>query len=126
MKEKNLKPGLADDLDIEDIDLKNEGPVENAEPDGYDVATGEPVYDTFDGDPEEMERLYEERLAARRAERQARYRARVRKAWFYRILAAFILIDVILLLAVGVRALGGKLHFGKQGETQESVLNPGS
>ncbi|MGO4995969.1 polysaccharide deacetylase family protein [Oribacterium sp. Sow4_G1_1] len=106
--------------------MKNEGPVENAEPDGYDVATGEPVYDTFDEDPEEMERLYEERLAARRAERQARYRARVRKAWFYRILAAFILIDVILLLVVGVRALGGKLHFGKQGETQESVLNPGS
>ena len=126
MKEKNLKQGLADDLDIEDIDLKNEGPVENAEPDGYDVATGEPVYDTFDEDPEEMERLYEERLAARRAERQARYRARVRKAWFYRILAAFILSDVILLLGVGGRALGGKLHFGKQGETQESVLNPGS
>lgn len=122
MKEKNLKQGLADDLDIEDIDLKNEGPVENAEPDGYDVATGEPVYDTFDEDPEEMERLYEERLAARRA----RYRARVRKAWFYRILAVFILIDVILLLVVGVRALGGKLHLGKQGETQESVLNPGS
>ena len=126
MKEKNLKQGLADDLDIEDIDLKNEGPVENAEPDGYEVEKNEQENDTEDDDPEEMERQYEERLAARRAERQARYRARVRKAWFYRILAAFILIDVILLLVVGVRALGGKLHFGKRGETQESVLNPGS
>ena len=135
MKEKNLKQGSADDLDIEDIDLTNEGPVENSEPDGYDVATGEPVYDTYEGeddadsedaDPEEMERLYEERLAARRAERQARHRARVRKAWFYRILATFILIDLILLLVVGVRALSGKLSFGKRGETQESVLNPGS
>ncbi len=126
MKEKNLNHGSADDLDIEDIDLTEERPVENSDADGYDVATGEPVYDTFDGDPEEMERLYEERLAARRAERQARHRARVRKAWFYRILAAFILIDVILLLVVGVRALGGKLSLGKRGETQESVLNPGS
>ena len=51
--------------------------------------TGEPVYDTYEGendadsdeaDPEEMERRYEERLAARRAEHQPRYRARVRKA----------------------------------------------
>lgn len=112
-----------------DVDMdaqEDEAYPAETEPDGYDVATGEPVYDTFDEDPEEMERLYEERLAARRAERQARYRARVRKAWFYRILAAFILIDVILLLVVGVRALGGKLHLGKQGETQESVLNPGS
>ena len=75
------------------------------EADGYDVVTGEPVYDTYadeddaeyaesdDADPEEMERLYEERLAARRAERQARHRARVRRAWFYRILAAFVLIE---------------------------------
>lgn len=127
--------GSKSELDLEDIDLNEDEDVDaqedevyptETEADGYDVATGEPVYDTFDEDPEEMERLYEERLAARRAERQARYRARVRKAWFYRILAAFILIDVILLLVVGVRALGGKLHLGKQGETQESVLNPGS
>lgn len=133
MREKNMGRGSKSELDLEDIDLNEDVdaqedeayPIET-EADGYDVATGEPVYDTFDEDPEEMERLYEERLAARRTERQARYRARVRKAWFYRILAAFILIDVILLLVVGVRALGGKLHFGKQGETQESVLNPGS
>lgn len=116
-----------DDQKSSDMDMDAQYPT-GTEPDGYDVATGEPVYDTFDEDPEEMERQYEERLAARRAERQARYRARVRKAWFYRILAAFILIDVILLLVVGVRAIGGKLHFGKRGETQEqeSVLNPGS
>ena len=131
MKEKNLNHGSADDLDIEDIDLTEERPVENSEADGYDVVTGEPVYATYedeaeDADPEEMERLYEERLAARRAERQARHRARVRKAWFYRILAAFVLIDLILLFVVGVRALGGKLSLGKRGETQESVLNPGS
>lgn len=135
MREKNVGQGSDPDLDIEDIGLDEDVDMDaqeddvypaETEADGYDVATGEPVYDTFDGDPEEMERLYEERLAARRAERQARHRARVRKAWFYRILAAFILIDVILLLAVGVRALGGKLHFGKRGETQESVLNPGS
>lgn len=127
--------GSESELDLEDIDLNEDVNVDaqedevyptETEADGYDVATGEPVYDTFDEDPEEMERLYEERLAARRAERQARYRARVRKAWFYRILAAFILIDVILLFVVGARALGGKLHFGKQGETQESVLNSGS
>lgn len=131
MREKNVGRGSESDLELKDIDLDEEAQGDEAYPteaeaDGYDVATGEPVYDTFDEDPEEMERLYEERLAARRAERQARYRARVRKAWFYRILAAFILIDVILLLVVGVRALGGKLHFGKRGETQESVLNPGS
>ena len=133
MREKNMGRGSESELDLEDIDLnedvdaqEDEAYPTETEADGYDVATGEPVYDTFDEDPEEMERLYEERLAARRAERQARYRARVRKAWFYRILAAFILIDVILLLVVGVRALGGKLHLGKQGETQESVLNPGS
>lgn len=133
MREKNVSRGSEPDLDIEDIGLDEDMDAQEddvypaeTEADGYDVATGEPVYDTFDGDPEEMERLYEERLAARRAERQARHRARVRKAWFYRILAAFILIDVILLLVVGVRALGGKLHFGKRGETQESVLNPGS
>lgn len=133
MREKNVSRGSEQDLDIEDIGLDEdmdaqEDDVYPAETkaDGYDVATGEPVYDTFDGDPEEMERLYEERLAARRAERQARHRARVRKAWFYRILAAFILIDLILLLVVGVRALGGKLSLGKRGETQESVLNPGS
>ena len=73
MREKNVGQGSDPDLDIQDID------------DAYDVATGEPVYDTYEGeddadsedaDPEEMERLYEERLAARRAERQARYRAR--------------------------------------------------
>lgn len=133
MREKNVIRGSEQDLDIEDIGLDEDMDAQEddvypaeTEADGYDVATGEPVYDTFDGDPEEMERLYEERLAARRAERQARHRARVRKAWFYRILAAFILIDVILLLVVGVRALGGKLSFGKRGETQESVLNPGS
>ena len=133
MSEKNVSRGSEQDLDIEDIGLDEDMDAQEddvypaeTEADGYDVATGEPVYDTFDGDPEEMERLYEERLAARRAERQARHRARVRKAWFYRILAAFILIDVILLLVVGVRALGGKLSFGKRGETQESVLNPGS
>ena len=133
MREKNVSRDSEQDLDIEDIGLDEDMDAQEddvypaeTEADGYDVATGEPVYDTFDGDPEEMERLYEERLAARRAERQARHRARVRKAWFYRILAAFILIDVILLLVVGVRALGGKLSFGKRGETQESVLNPGS
>lgn len=133
MREKNVRRGSEQDLDIEDIGLDEDMDAQEdevypteTEADGYDVATGEPVYDTFDEDPEEMERLYEERLAARRAERQARYRARVRKAWFYRILAAFILIDVILLFVVGARALGGKLHFGKQGETQESVLNSGS
>lgn len=135
MREKNMGRGSESELDLEDIDLNEDVNVDaqedevyptETEADGYDVATGEPVYDTFDEDPEEMERLYEERLAARRAERQARYRARVRKAWFYRILAAFILIDVILLFVVGARALGGKLHFGKQGETQESVLNSGS
>ena len=133
MREKNVSRDSEQDLDIEDIGLDEDMDAQEddvypaeTEADGYDVATGEPVYDTFDEDPEEMERLYEERLAARRAERQARYRARVRKAWFYRILAAFILIDVILLLVVGVRALGGKLHLGKQGETQESVLKPGS
>ena len=133
MREKNVSRGSEQDLDIEDIGLDEDMDAQEddvypaeTEADGYDVATGEPVYDTFDGDPEEMERLYEERLAARRAERQARHRARVRKAWFYRILAAFILIDVILLLVVGVRALGGKLSLGKRGETQESVLNPGS
>ncbi len=125
-------PSSSDQWDVEkssDVDM--DAPEDDAYPteteaDGYDVATGEPVYDTFDGDPEEMERRYEERLAARRAERQARHRARVRKAWFYRVLAAFILIDVILLLAVGVRALGRRLHVGKQGVMQESVLNPGS
>ena len=126
MREKNVGRGSGSDLNLEDIDLCEELTSASderddqkssdmdmdaqystgTEPDGYDVATGEPVYDTFDEDPEEMERQYEERLAARRAERQARYRARVRKAWFYRILAAFILIDVILLLVVGVRALG--------------------
>ena len=133
MREKNVSRGSEQDLDIEDIGLDEDMDAQEddvypaeTEADGYDVATGEPVYDTFDGDPEEMERLYEERLAARRAERQARHRARVRKAWFYRILAAFILIDLILLFVVGVRALGGKLSFGKRGETQESVLNPGS
>lgn len=133
MSEKNVSRGSEQDLDIEDIGLDEDMDAQEddvypaeTEADGYDVATGEPVYDTFDGDPEEMERLYEERLAARRAERQARHRARVRKAWFYRILAAFILIDLILLLVVGVRALSGKLSFGKRGETQESVLNPGS
>ena len=133
MREKNVSRGSEQDLDIEDIGLDEDMDAQEddvypaeTEADGYDVATGEPVYDTFDGDPEEMERLYEERLAARRAERQARHRARVRKAWFYRILAAFVLIDVILLLVVGVRALGGKLSLGKRGETQESVLNPGS
>lgn len=133
MREKNVSRDSEQDLDIEDIGLDEDMDAQEddvypaeTEADGYDVATGEPVYDTFDGDPEEMERLYEERLAARRAERQARHRARVRKAWFYRILAAFILIDVILLLVVGVRALGGKLSLGKRGETQESVLNPGS
>ena len=133
MREKNVSRGSEQDLDIEDIGLDEDMDAQEddvypaeTEADGYDVATGEPVYDTFDGDPEEMERLYEERLAARRAERQARHRARVRKAWFYRILAAFILIDLILLLVVGVRALGGKLSLGKRGETQESVLNPGS
>lgn len=133
MREKNVSRGSEQDLDIEDIGLDEDMDAQEddvypaeTEADGYDVATGVPVYDTFDGDPEEMERLYEERLAARRAERQARHRARVRKAWFYRILAAFILIDVILLLVVGVRALGGKLSLGKRGETQESVLNPGS
>lgn len=133
MREKSMVRGSKSELDLEDIDLNEDVDAQEdevypteTEADGYDVATGEPVYDTFDEDPEEMERLYEERLAARRAERQARYRARVRKAWFYRILAVFILIDVILLLVVGVRALGGKLHLGKQGETQESVLNPGS
>ena len=133
MRDKNVRRGSEQDLNIEDIGLDEDMDAQEddvypaeTEADGYDVATGEPVYDTFDEDPEEMERLYEERLAARRTERLARYRARVRKAWFYRILAAFILIDVILLLVVGVRALGGKLHLGKQGETQESVLNPGS
>ena len=133
MREKNVSRGSEQDLDIEDIGLDEDMDAQEddvypaeTEADGYDVATGEPVYDTFDGDPEEMERLYEERLAARRAERQARHRARVRKAWFYRILAAFVLIDVILLLVVGVRALGWKLSLGKRGETQESVLNPGS
>ena len=133
MSEKNVSRGSEQDLDIEDIGLDEDMDAQEddvypaeTEADGYDVATGEPVYDTFDADPEEMERLYEERLAARRAERQARHRARVRKAWFYRILAAFVLIDVILLLVVGVRALGGKLSLGKRGETQESVLNPGS
>ena len=133
MREKNVSRGSEQDLDIEDIGLDEDMDAQEddvypaeTEADGYDVATGEPVYDTFDGDPEEMERLYEERLAARRAERQARHRARARKAWFYRILAAFILIDLILLLVVGVRALGGKLSLGKRGETQESVLNPGS
>lgn len=133
MREKNVSRDSEQDLDIEDIGLDEDMDAQEddvypaeTEADGYDVATGEPVYDTFDGDPEEMERLYEERLAARRAERQARHRARVRKAWFYRILAAFVLIDVILLFVVGVRALGGKLSFGKRGETQESVLNPGS
>ena len=77
--------GSESELDLEDIDLNEDVNVDaqedevyptETEPDGYDVATGEPVYDTFDEDPEEMERLYEERLAARRAERQARYRAR--------------------------------------------------
>ncbi len=133
MSEKNVSRGSEQDLDIEDIGLDEDMDAQEddvypaeTEADGYDVATGEPVYDTFDADPEEMERLYEERLAARRAERQARHRARVRKAWFYRILAAFVLIDLILLFVVGVRALGGKLSFGKRGETQESVLNPGS
>lgn len=133
MREKNVSRDSEQDLDIEDIGLDEDMDAQEddvypaeTEADGYDVATGEPVYDTFDGDPEEMERLYEERLAARRAERQARHRARMRKAWFYRILATFILIDVILLLVVGVRALGGKLSLGKRGETQESVLNPGS
>ena len=133
MREKNVSRGSEQDLDIEDIGLDEDMDAQEddvysaeTEADGYDVATGEPVYDTFDGDPEEMERLYEERLAARRAERQARHRARVRKAWFYRILAAFILIDAILLLVVGVRALGGKFSLGKRSETQESVLNPGS
>ncbi len=133
MREKNVSRGSEPDLDIEDIGLdadmdaqEDEVYPAETEADGYDVATGEPVYDTFDGDPEEMERLYEERLAARRAERQARHRARVRKVWFYRILAAFVLIDLILLFVVGVRALGGKLSLGKRGETQESVLNPGS
>lgn len=133
MREKNVSRGSEQDLDIEDIGLDEDMDAQEddvypaeTEADGYDVATGEPVYDTFDADPEEMERLYEERLAARRAERQARHRARVRKAWFYRILAAFVLIDLILLFVVGVRALGGKLSFGKRGETQESVLNPGS
>lgn len=133
MREKNVSRGSEQDLDIEDIGLDEDTDAQEddvypaeTEADGYDVATGEPVYDTFDADPEEMERLYEERLAARRAERQARHRARVRKAWFYRILAAFVLIDLILLFVVGVRALGGKLSFGKRGETQESVLNPGS
>ena len=133
MREKNVSRGSEQDLDIEDIGLDEDMDAQEddvypaeTEADGYDLATGEPVYDTFDADPEEMERLYEERLAARRAERQARHRARVRKAWFYRILAAFVLIDVILLLVVGVRALGGKLSLGKRGETQESVLNPGS
>ncbi len=133
MREKNVSRGSEQDLDIEDIGLDEDMDAQEddvypaeTEADGYDVATGEPVYDTFDADPEEMERLYEERLAARRAERQARHRARVRKAWFYRILAAFVLIDLILLFVVGVRALGGKLSLGKRGETQESVLNPGS
>ena len=133
MREKNVSRGSEQDLDIEDIGLDEDMDAQEddvysaeTEADGYDVATGEPVYDTFDGDPEEMERLYEERLAARRAERQARHRARVRKAWFYRILAAFVLIDLILLFVVGVRALGGKLSLGKRGETQESVRNPGS
>ena len=93
MREKNVSRGSEQDLDVEDIGLDEDMDAQEddvcpaeTEADGYDVATGEPVYDTFDGDPEEMERLYEERLAARRAERQARHRARVRKAWFYRIL----------------------------------------
>lgn len=135
MREKNVGRGSDPDLDIQDIDiddavLEDATHEEDSEADAYDVVTGEPMYDTYEDeeetDPEEMERLYEERLAARRAERQVRHRARVRRAWFYRILAAFVLIDVILLLVVGVRALGGKLHFGKRGETQESVLNQGS
>ena len=116
-------------LDLDETDAHEASyPQENT--DGYDLVSGEPVYETSDAedgeDPEEMERLYEERLAARRAERKARHRARVRRAWFYRILAAFILIDLILLIAVGVRAASGKLHFGKKAQTQESVLNPGS
>ena len=47
MKEKNLNHGSADNLDIEDIDLTEERPVENSDADGYDVVTGEPVYDTY-------------------------------------------------------------------------------
>ena len=117
-------------LDLDETDAQEVSYPHDSNTDGYDLVSGEPVYETSDDedgeDPEEMERLYEERLAARRAERKARHRARVRRAWFYRILAVFILIDLILLIAVGVRAASGKLHLGKKAQTQESVLNPGS
>ena len=52
MRDKNVRRGSEQDLNIEDIDLNEDVdaqedeayPIET-EPDGYDVATGEPVYD---------------------------------------------------------------------------------
>lgn len=72
-------------------------------------------------DPEEMERSVQEQMVKRRAEREARHRARVRRVLVYRILFALLGITLLLALTLGLRATSGGRHSAVKGEEKNRV-----